>query len=53
VQRLPLAHGVDRIEAMDGHAVIVGSDGQDLHFTCVPLAGQATVIDRYTRKDAT
>jgi len=52
VQTLPLAHGVDRIEAMGRDAVIVGSDGQDLHFTSVQLAALATLADRFTRKDA-
>ncbi|MBM3344349.1 MAG: hypothetical protein FJY56_19890 [Betaproteobacteria bacterium] len=52
VQTLPLAHGVDRIEAMGANAVVVGSDGQDLHFTSVRLAAQATPTDRYTRRDA-
>jgi hypothetical protein len=51
-QTLPLAHGVDRIEAMGANAVVVGTDGQDLHFTSVKLAAQATPADRYTRKDA-
>jgi Beta propeller domain len=51
-QTVPLAHGVDRIEAMGRDAVIVGSDGQDLHFTSVRLAAQATPADRYTRRDA-
>jgi hypothetical protein len=51
-QTLPLAHGVDRIEAMGADAMVVGSDGQDLHFTSVRLAAQAAPTDRYTRKDA-
>lgn len=51
-QTLPMAHGVDRIEAMGGNAVVVGSDGQDLYFTSVRLGAQATPTDRYTRKDA-
>jgi hypothetical protein len=51
-QTLTLAHGLDRIEAMGRHAVLVGSDGQDLHFSSVQLAAQAEVTDRYTRKDA-
>jgi hypothetical protein len=52
VQEVPLAHGVDRIEAMGANAVVIGSDGQDLHFTSLRLAAQATPADRYTRKDA-
>lgn len=51
-QTVPLAHGVDRIEAMSANAVVVGSDGQDLHFTSLRLGAQALPADRYTRKDA-
>lgn len=36
---LRLRHGVDRIEAMGGDAVVVGSDGSDLHFSAVALGG--------------
>ncbi len=51
-QAIPLAHGVDRIEALGTNAVIVGSDGRDLHFTSLRLAATASAQDRYTRKDA-
>jgi hypothetical protein len=51
-QEIPLAHGVDRIEALGSNAVIVGSDGRDLHFTSLRLAATASAQDRYTRKDA-
>jgi hypothetical protein len=47
-----LAHAVDRIEAMGSDAVLIGSDGRDLHFTSVRLASEPAVQDRYTRKDA-
>jgi len=50
---LSLAHGVDRIEALGADALVVGTDGKDLHFTGVRLGGaQALVAERYTRKDA-
>jgi hypothetical protein len=49
---VPLAHGVDRIEALGTDAVIVGTDGRDLHFTSVRLAHQAQAADRYTRVNA-
>ena len=52
-QEIPLAHGVDRIEALGANAVVVGSDGRDLHFTSLRLAGTAAAADRYTRKEAT
>jgi hypothetical protein len=51
-QILPLAHAVDRIEALGANAVVAGSDGKDLHFTSLHLAPQATLADRYTRRDA-
>ena len=51
-QEIPLAHGVDRIEALGANAVVVGSDGRDLHFTSLRLAATAAAADRYTRKDA-
>ncbi|HTD91584.1 MAG TPA: beta-propeller domain-containing protein [Burkholderiales bacterium] len=51
-QTVPLAHAVDRIEALGANAVVVGSDGQDLHFTSLRLDAQATPTDRYTRRDA-
>jgi len=48
-----LAHGVDRIEQMGSDAVVVGTDGANLHFTGVRLGGDGpTVAGRYTRKDA-
>lgn len=46
--RLPLPHGVDRIEALGTDAVVVGTDGSDLHFTSVRLAGAPGLVDRYT-----
>jgi hypothetical protein len=49
---LSLVHGVDRIEAMGSDAVVVGTDGQDLHFTGVRLGQKPEVAHRYTRKDA-
>lgn len=52
VATLPLTHGVDRIEAMGSDAVIVGTDGQDLHFTGVRLGERPSIATRYTRKGA-
>jgi hypothetical protein len=48
---LRLVHGVDRIEAMGDGAVVIGTDGKDLHFTSVDLERQA-IADRYTQKGA-
>ena len=47
-----LPHGVDRIEAMGSDAVVVGSDGKDLHFSSVRLNPSPVFVSRYTRQDA-
>jgi hypothetical protein len=52
VTELKLAHGVDRIEAMGSDAIVVGTDGEDLHFTGVRLGERPKVVSLYTRKDA-
>jgi len=53
VDSLALPHGVDRIEAMGSGAVVVGTNGRDLHFSGVRLgAERATLADRYTRPNA-
>jgi hypothetical protein len=50
--QLTLPHGVDRIEQMGSDAVIVGTDGQNLHFSSVRLGSWPEVVSRYTRKGA-
>jgi hypothetical protein len=54
VTQIPLAHGVDRIEAMGGDAVVVGSDSQNTYFSAIELtAGPAPRLgDRYTQADS-
>jgi hypothetical protein len=52
VSRLALVHGVDRIEPLGTDAVVVGTDGQNLHFSSVRLAESPEVTDRFTRQDA-
>jgi hypothetical protein len=51
LSRLPLPHGVDRIEMMGADAVVVGADEQDLHFTGIRLtdaeAGGPHVAQEY------
>jgi len=47
-----LEHGVDRIEAMGSDAVVVGSDGKDLHFTAVRLGDVPSAVDDYVEKGA-
>ena len=49
---LKLVHGVDRIEAMGGDAVVVGTDGRDLHFTSVRLAQVPEIASSYAREGA-
>jgi hypothetical protein len=49
---LALPHGVDRIEAMGSGAVVVGSDGRDLHFSGMRLGTAPSLADRYTRPNA-
>jgi Beta propeller domain len=49
---LPLSHGVDRIEAMGTDAVVVGTDGKDLHFTSLRLGDLPSVAQSYTRPNA-
>ncbi len=47
-----LPHGVDRIEQMGSDAVVVGTDGKDLHFTSLRLGDWPEIASRYTRKGA-
>lgn len=49
---LSLPHGVDRIEAMGRDAVVVGTDGRDLHFSALRLGSAPRVADRYTQRNA-
>jgi hypothetical protein len=49
---LSLPHGVDRIEQMGSGAVIVGTDGKDLHFTSIGLKQGPQIGTRYTRAAA-
>ncbi|HEY8204337.1 MAG TPA: hypothetical protein VIF81_06395, partial [Pyrinomonadaceae bacterium] len=45
-------HGVDRIEALGANAIVVGTDGSNLHFSAIRLGDQAEVADEYIRKGA-
>ena len=47
-----LPHGVDRIEQMGSDAVIVGTDGTNLHFSSLRLGQWPEIVSRYTRPDA-
>jgi hypothetical protein len=50
--KLALAHGVDRIEPLGSDAIVIGTDGKDLHFSPVRLGGRPALAPRYTRKNA-
>lgn len=50
--QLSLPHGVDRIEQMGSDAVVVGTDGTNLHFTAIRLGLWPEIASRYTRRDA-
>ena len=49
---LSLPHGVDRIEQMGSGAVVIGTDGKNLHFTSVRLPQGPQIASRYTRPAA-
>ncbi len=50
---LALTHGVERIEALGGHAVVVGNAGRDLHFTTLRLDGRhAAIASKAVHADA-
>lgn len=52
VHAVPLRHGVDRIEPMGRAAVVVGSDGDDLHFSSISLDRHPAVAGRYRQAHA-
>jgi hypothetical protein len=52
VNQISLVHGVDRIEQMGASAVVIGTDGRDLHFTAIRLDESPAIADSYTRKEA-
>jgi hypothetical protein len=52
VHQLEVPHGVERIEQMGADAVVIGTDGKNLHFTSVRLAKQPQIAARYTRAEA-
>ena len=52
VDKIALAHGIDRIEQMGDAAVVVGTDGSDLHFSAISLSGVPEEKVDYVRKGA-
>lgn len=49
---LSLPHGVDRLEVMGQAAVVIGTDGQNLHFTAVSLGENPQIAGRYIQQNA-
>lgn len=49
---IPLEHGVDRLDALGTDAIVIGSDGDDLHFTSLALREAATRAGHYVRRGA-
>jgi hypothetical protein len=49
---LTLPHGVDRIEQMGRDSVVMGTDGNNLHFTSIRLGPWPEVAGHYVRKNA-
>jgi hypothetical protein len=52
LHELSLTHGADRIEQMGSDAIVVGTDGRDLHFTAVRLCESPEVVSDYVRQRA-
>lgn len=52
VQDVPLDHGVERIDALGGDAILVGSHGRDLHFSSLALHHEARLAGTYVQPDA-
>ncbi|MCE9524008.1 MAG: beta-propeller domain-containing protein [Alphaproteobacteria bacterium] len=54
VSQFPLKHGIDRIEPMGGHAVVIGSDDKNLYFQAIELTAgrRAALGDRYALESA-
>jgi hypothetical protein len=52
VDELWLEHGVDRIEQLGSDAVVVGTDGRDLHFSPVRLGAEPSVRKGFVRRNA-
>lgn len=50
--RIALPHGVDRIEALGGNAVVIGASGKDLGFTGIRLGSRPEIAQRFTLADA-
>ena len=52
LDKLIVPHGVDRIEQLGNGAIVIGTDGKDLHFTSVRLTNKPEINSRYTFENA-
>lgn len=52
ISTMQLQHGVDRLEQLGRDAVVVGTDGPNLHFTAIRLGNSPQVAAGYMRKGA-
>jgi hypothetical protein len=50
--RLELPHGVDRIEVMGSAAAVIGTDGNNLHFSAIRLNDDPQIVGRYVQENA-
>jgi Beta propeller domain len=49
---IKLAHNVDRIEPLGSSGLVVGTQGNNLHFTTLQLQGDARIASTYVREGA-
>lgn len=49
---IAMPHDVERIEPLGEHALVVGGDREDLHFSSVSLDPDPRVVDRHVQKGA-
>jgi hypothetical protein len=53
VREVALAHAVDRLEVLGAGAAVIGSDGADLHFSALSLAGEPALRGHHVQASAT
>lgn len=49
---IAMDHDIERIEPLGGHALVVGGDREDLHFSSVSLEDDARTIGRHVQRGA-
>jgi hypothetical protein len=53
VREVALEHAVDRLEALGTGAAVIGSDGQNLHFSALSLSDEPALRGHYVQPGAT